>query len=229
MPYRYAFLIFLAFLQTGCFEISADAKFTDKGEALVNIELLMAPELVALLASPEFNKKGQSQFDIIKDCGKAMPSEFVKEGVRSIKSTPGNKNGMLSCTLTIDFSDPIAALAQAKLKASKGGGPDLTVLRVSDRQAYRIEGAIAPQGSKEFDAGSAIAAMMFANRFVTIRIAGLHIETANGEVSPDRKSVTWKMPVIAFLGPSSAPAFKFEAVVIYNEGWIEWLKRLVTR
>lgn len=219
----------LCCLLSGCFEINSTADFNKKGEALVKVEFAVSAELMAIAANPNFNKNGDSPFDLMNKCGQTIPSSNWPKGVQSVKSVPGQRSGMFTCTIEAVVTDPVAAVASAKEKAPNG--PALSVERLSGAQGYRIAATLTPpkdgafQANKPDDFTSTMTVAMLANRFISITISGLRVENHNGEGVPEQTKAVWKIPLLGIIGPGASRPFEIKADVIYAEPWYIKLKR----
>ena len=231
-----------ALMLAGCFEISSDTVVKENGEATVSVEFAMAAELIAFMENPAFSNKedGNRPPDFLKDCGKPpSQDEPLPPGVRSFDQKRGMRAGMATCTMIIDLSDPILAFENAKkiemARPDKAPAPDFTLTRLDGQSGYQVRGKITlpsspvPSGSPEAEKmGQALMIAMLGNRFVTVSITGQRIENANGEVSPDGRKVTWKIPLIALVSPNPAFPLEFNADVIYAEGMLaKWKRKLL--
>ncbi|SFV27102.1 hypothetical protein [Hyphomicrobium facile] len=217
-------------LLAGCFEIDTAANFNEKGEANLKLEFAISAELMAIAANPNFQKDGQSPIDMMNKCGEAIPDTERPKGVKSVKSTPGQRSGMFTCTLEVELSDPVAAFAS--LKERQPDGPTLSIEKLPSADAYRIAATLTPSKDSPFNSdkpedqiASSIATAMFANRFISIAISGLRIENHNGEGVPDQTKAIWKIPLLGLIGPGASRPFQVQADVIYSEPWYIKLKR----
>jgi hypothetical protein len=52
---------------------------------------------------------------------------------------------------------------------------------------------------------------MMANRYLTLTLTGERIENANGDISADGKSVTWKVPLMILMNPPAGYRQEFRA------------------
>jgi len=217
-------------LLAGCFEINSSADFNEKGEVVTKIELAVSAELLAIAANANAQKGGDSPVDYLDKCGQTTPSSDLPKGVKSVKSSPGQRSGMFTCTIEAVVTDPVAAIASLKEKSPSG--PNLTVERISGVDGYRIAGTLIPPKDGPFSSNkpedqfaSSMAIAMFANRFISIEISGLRIENHNGEASPDQTKAVWKIPLLGIIGPGASRPFEIKADVIYAEPWYTKLKR----
>lgn len=227
----------LASMLTGCFEVTADAEVRDNGEAKVAVELAVSAELIAFMENPAFAKQasGEGAPDFLKDCGKSRKEQrALPPGVRSVEQTRGMRAGMVTCTFVADLSDPILAFENAKTMdiaaPDKAPAPDFVISKLASGAGYRIKGRLTPPKSQDIPPeaekmAAAIMVAMLANRFITVTISSARIENTNGELAPDGRRVTWKIPLISLLNPHGSVPLDFEADVIYSEGMFAKLKR----
>jgi hypothetical protein len=105
-----------------------------------------------------------------------------------------------------------------------GGGPDLPLggIRITRLDGGRVrlrrtlENPSPARGARrdttaESAASDASARRMFAGRDYVFRLTAPAIESANGEIAPDRKSATWRIPMASLAGDS---AVVVEAVLV---------------
>lgn len=222
-------LALCAFL-AGCFEVDTSANFYRQGQAKVKVEFAVSAELMAFAANPQFQKDGQSPVDWFDKCGEETSSSQLPDGVKSVRSTSGQRSGMFTCTIDAEVIDPIAAIKTAREKQS--GGPDLSIEKLHSADGYRIQATIAPPADGPFSSdkpedgfANSVAIAMFANRFITITLQGLRIENHNGELSEDQTKAVWKIPLLGVIGPGAKKPFEIKADVIYAEPWYIGLKR----
>ena len=207
----------------GCFEVSAEAQFQQDGTAVVTAEIGVAAELIALAANAPAN--GSSPADLITNCGDIARKSEERKGVRSISAKMGQRNGLVTCTLRIELSDPVAALQDV---AAQGNGPPFTIER-DGQYAYGIKGRFqsgmlpGPPGpsAQEAQMQRGIAVAMLAGRYLTVSLHGLRVETGNGELQEGGKKAVWKIPLVALMNPQIAAAQAIDAKVTYNETWME--------
>jgi hypothetical protein len=220
--------------------VNADAVVRDNGEAKISVEFAVSAELMAIMGNPAFSNKasGEQPPDFLKDCEKSRPQdEALPPGVRSVEQKRGVRAGMITCTIVADLSDPILAFENAKkmevTSPDKAPTPDFVISRLEGGSGYRIKGILTPPKSQDVPPeaekmAAAIVAAMFANRFVTVTITSARIENTNGELAPDGRKVTWKIPLISLFSQSAAAVpLNFEADVIYAEGILaKWKRKL---
>lgn len=225
-----AMLAVVAASLAGCFELSKDATFLENGEARVEIEIAIAAELAAVLSNPIFKKQlGQEDApDLLGDCGKPWPADKpLPDGVRSVESARGKRADMETCTFVADVSDPVAAVASAKEMKPPSGRQkmppqDVSLVRLDDRPGYRLRVALkapelpGPPGGDAANVGKAVLDAMFANRYLTLRVAGRRIENTNGELSPESHRVTWRLPITTLFDPSREQPVILEADILYK-------------
>ena len=219
-------------LLAGCFEVDTSARFDPQGQAKVKVEFAVSAELMALASNPQFQKDGESPVDWMSKCGEEIPSSQDQKGVKSVKTTPGQRSGMFTCTIDAEVADPIEAIKSAREK--KPGGPDVSIEKLPGAQGYRIAATLAPPADGPFNSNkpedqfaTSIAMAMFANRFITITLQGVRVENHNGELSPDETKAVWKIPLLGVIGPGANRPFEIKADVIYAEPWYISLKRKI--
>lgn len=216
----------LSLILAGCIEIAQDVAFRENGEARVELEIGLSAELAAMLSNPELAKQFGSEKtpNPIADCGKPWPaSEPLPDGVRSVESKRGKRGDMETCTLIFDVADPIAAVEGVKKvevpNADAVPKQDVSLTRLPS--GYRLRMAMTPAKQPELppEAAKMAAALveaMFANRYLTLSLSGQRIENTNGELSADKRKVTWRLPLAAIASPSPDMPTSIEADVIYR-------------
>lgn len=218
----------LSLLVAGCFEIRNDMAFRENGEARVEVEVALAAEVMAILNNPAFAKEGKSGGlpDLLGECGKPWPSaKPLPDGVRAIESRRGKRGDMETCTMVIDVSDPVGAVEGAMKMdmpdVKEAPKRDFSLVRLDGGNGYRFRVGVTPAQSPEMPPeaakmAAALMAAMLANRHFTLSLAGQRIENTNGELAPDRKQVTWKIPLASMADQTKAQPLVFEADVIYR-------------
>ncbi|MBN9262101.1 MAG: hypothetical protein J0I57_13300 [Hyphomicrobium sp.] len=211
----------------GCLELTKEATFRENGEARVEMEMALSAELVALATNPAIAKQaGAEGLNLFGDCGKPWPAnEPLPAGVRSVESKRGKRGDMETCTIVFDVSDPIAAVESAKKvevpHADAVPKQDVSLTRLQGAPGYRLKMAMVPAKQPEISAEAAQMAAslmkaMFANRYLTLSLSGQRIENTNGELSADKRKVTWKLPLASLVAPSPDNPTTIEADVIYR-------------
>jgi hypothetical protein len=218
----------LSLLLAGCIELTKDAAFRENGEARVEVEMALSAELVALASNPAFGKLAGSEGlpNLFGDCGKPWPAnEPLPDGVRSVESRRGKRGDMETCTIDLDVVDPVVALESAKKvevpSVENMPKQDVSLTRLEGSPGYRLRVAMSPAQSPDLppEAAQMAAALikaMFANRYLTLHLSGQRIENTNGELSQDRRKVTWKLPLADLVTPSPDKPVTIEADVIYR-------------
>ncbi len=218
----------VSILLGGCFEIRNDMAFRENGEARVEVEVALAAEIMAVLKNPAFAKEGEAGSfpDLLGECGKPWPNtKPLPDGVRSIESRRGKRGDLETCTMVLDVADPIAAVESAKKydvpDVENAPKQDVSLVRLGSGNGYRFRVSVTPTKSPAIppEAAKMAAAMMaamFADRHVTLSVSGQRIENTNGELAPDRKQVTWKVPLASMADQTKAQPLVIEADVIYR-------------
>jgi hypothetical protein len=214
----------------GCFDITKDATFREDGGVSMVVEIALAPELAAILGNPalskQFEQEGTPNF--LSECGKPLSSDQpLPEGVRSVESVRGKRGEMETCTLVIDVSDPVVAVARANEMQPPPGQKiprqDVSLTRLDGRPGYRFRASLTapripgPPGAGDTRAmGKAVLDALFANRFVSVGLTGQRIENTNGELALDGRRVTWRLSIADMLDPARGQPITFEADILYK-------------
>ncbi|MFN3743881.1 MAG: hypothetical protein ACK4TL_04170 [Hyphomicrobiaceae bacterium] len=218
----------LALLLAGCIELTKEAAFRESGEARVEIEMALLAELVALASNPALGKLAGSEGlpNLFGDCGKPWPAnEPLPDGVRSVESRRGKRGDMETCTVILDVVDPVVALESARKvevpSVENMPRQEVSLTRLEGSPGYRLRMAVSPAQSPDLppeavQMAAVLMKAMFADRYVTLHISGLRIENTNGELSPDRRKVTWRLPLADLVTPSADKPVTIEADVIYR-------------
>jgi len=218
----------LASLLAGCVELTNDAAFRESGEARVEVEIALAAELMAIATNPALAKElgGGGLPPLFGDCGKPWPANEPRpDGVRSVESRRGKRGDMETCTIVVDVIDPIVALENSRRisvpSVENMPKQDVSLTRLPGVPGYRLRMSMTPPQSPELprEARKMAAAMMkamFADRYLTLSLSGKRIENANGEVSADKRKVTWKLPLASLVTPTPEKTVSIEADVIYR-------------
>ena len=228
MHVRAGSVLALVLMLAGCIEITKDATFRENGEARVEVETAISAELVALASNPAFAKAagGEGIPNPFGDCGKPWPAgEPLPEGVRSVESRRGKRGDMETCTMVFDVADPIAAIEKAKKVTvptfDNIPKQDISLTRLPSESGYRLRVSMTPAQSPDMpkEAAQMAAAMMkamFADRYLTLSLSGKRIENTNGVLSPDKRKVTWRLPLASLVAPAQDKPVTIEADIIYR-------------
>lgn len=221
-------VVMLAGSLSGCFAITQEAAFDESGAARIEAEVALAPELSALLSNPVITEQMRQQgvSDLLGDCGKAWPADKpIPDGVRSIVSRRGKRGDSVTCTWTVDVSDPAAAAAgtqrmqqQARLHMP---AQEFSLVPLDGRPGYRLR-IVLPSlklphvRGDQINFGKAALDAIFLNRHMTFGISAQRIENTNGELTPDRRHVKWHIPIATAIDPSRQTPISIEADIIYR-------------
>lgn len=217
----------LSFLLTGCFELQNNTTFRANGEATVEVEIAVAADVMAMISNPAFAKAGKTEGfpNLLGECGKPWPKEEpIPDGVRSIESRRGKRGDMETCTVVFDVSDPIRAVESAKKvevpNAELAPKQDISLVRLDSGSGYRFRISVTPAKSDGMppEAAKMAAAMMsamLADRHLTFTVSGRSVTNTNGELTPDGRKATWKIPLLAIANPDERKPLLIEADVTY--------------
>jgi len=143
----------------------------------------------------------------------------------------------LVCTMTFDVADPVAATnwkrpSTGKDEPSLGlADPALHLERIGDK-GYRMSMALQPKQPKPSSddsekIGQAMAAAMFANRFLTISVNAARIENTTGELKDNGRKVVWKIPMLALIQPTPGYQQDVKADIIYRVSMLDRALRAI--
>lgn len=222
-----------ALLVAGCFDVAGKAQFKPDGSAAVEVDLAISMQFAALVAGLAKDGGG----DPLKDCVDAGPRQSeIPAGVSEVKFTRGTRGESMTCTVSFNAKDPVELLKDVRPKPPDDKDPvEIKAFSFSRRDerayAFRSEIAALPKAEKPKDGaeefGANIAMAMMANRFLTLTLSGERIENANGDVSADGKSVTWKVPLMILMKPPPGYRQEFRADVVYKEsGFLDRILQL---
>jgi hypothetical protein len=89
-------------------------------------------------------------------------------------------------------------------------------------QPFRASTSPAPPSDKPGEAlGEVMAMAMLANHYITFSISAKRIENATGEVSDDKRRVTWRIPIMLLVKPPSGYRQDIRADIIYDESLMD--------
>jgi hypothetical protein len=212
-------------LLAACFDVSGKAAFKPDGTAAIELEIAVSLQFAALAAG--MSKDGSG--DPLKDCSPDSPrAAEVPPGISVVQVTRGMRGESMTCTITFNVKDPVEALKDFKPKKAEDKDPleirEFRLTRLTDgAYAFRAE-VVVPQrpaeakpkdGAEEMGAGIVMA--MMANHYITLTLSGQRVENANGDVSADGKSVTWKLPMIVLVKPPPGFRQELRANIVYEE------------
>ena len=214
-----AMLLGMAFTLTGCVEIDQQVTF-GKDELTYRSELKIDAAIMALS-----QKKDQSLCSSFR--------ENSDEGIQ-FDVTESTVGGNTVCTVVAKGSpEKFANFSRGKKDKS-----ELVKITKTGEKIYRIESEInldSKDKLKEMKEVEEMMLAMFAGRNVTWAVAAPKIIETNGTLSPDKKSVSWSVPVAdAFKTPQKFYAVVqselswYEAIIEFFAGILESLKGLFT-
>jgi len=233
MQWKLAGVALLALALGGCFDVTAKSDFRDDGTASVAIEVGVADQVAALASGIA---RENNQPDLMNDCDKPPPPPLVA-GTRWIKGVKGRRGDMATCTSYFEVDDPLLAVQSINSRlAALGRSPtvelqDLSLTRL-DENSYRLTGTLraqAPSGPghrKRPNLAQALFATSMVDRFVTVSISAQRIHNATGNLSDDRRTVTWRVPLITLLQPPQGYEQEIRADIVYRLTWFDRLRRL---
>lgn len=219
----------------GCFEASADGKFQGDGSVQVTVEIGISAQFLAMAQS---NKTGAQ--DPLGSCGNIQRMDEAPKGVKLIDASRGMKGDKVTCRVVAEIADPVVAVGDFERKMKPDDPIILESFKLTRLSAgsYRLESLIEAnakvaeakstkpdQGAEAM--GKALAVAMMANHYLTLSVTGERIENASGEVSPDKRTVTWRLPVIMFVSPVAGFRQEIRADIIYRESYWGRAKRLI--
>lgn len=220
-------------LVAACFELAAAAKFQEDGSAEVAIEFGISAQFLAIAQS------GKGGSDPFSECGNVQRTDDVPEGIKIEKIWRGTKGDKITCNITVRIDDPVKASGNFKRQA-KDDDPlvldSFKLVRLGGG-AYRLESLIEanPKAApvKQADKsgaeamGMAMATAMMANHYITFSVSGVRVENTTGELSADKRTATWRLPVVLLVAPVAGFRQEIRADIIFRETWWERAKRAV--
>lgn len=193
----------------GCIDINQSISINEDGTASYKMEMAMDAKLAAM--------GGKSDPDEM--CGnmyqKQLPEELT--AVSNAYYSQGNMICAMTITGPVDkFSEALVASSQKKSK-----GNFLKVTPQGD-DVYRIESVFTSEANESNQNASAkqMAAAMLAGRAIRWDIAADEIIGTNGQISDDRKSVHWELPMAVVMEEGE---HKFWADVKIHVSWFDKL------
>jgi hypothetical protein len=219
---RAGVVVALAVLLGGCFDFTTDAKFRPDGTALIDFEIAVATQLLAMEGV-----KANS----LENC--AILQGRLRPGVKVLKAAQGTRGDMMTCRAKVEIEDPVKSLQVWEATPSGKEAPSILPpnfrLQRRDARSYTLIGVFKPKVEPGNPLGgkSPVAAVLLAsmsNHFITLSVSGARIENATGELSPDKRTVTWKLPLVMLVDPPPGFIQEVRADIVYQETLTERVK-----
>ena len=219
-------LVLVAVGLTGCLDIREDVHVHADGTARYDLDLAMPEMFFGFMAaaggdssasSPGLNLWGAPI------AGKAADStrtrDFVEgdmhhfameRDLRSLAQLPAiavgdSSKGEMRGRALPGYS--LTRLDASRVRLVRAMDPDS-----ADRA--KMLGRLDAEGQGAGAMSDAAGKRMFAGRTYTLRIHAPHIESSNGTIAADGKSVEWTMPIVALFGDDRDSLRKLEAVIV---------------
>lgn len=134
--------------------------------------------------------------------GKADAPPPVQTDAPMVKGTVSERDGFVVCTFSETLKEPLKQYAEIMQKSGLGAGIG-SIEMLTSGNGYRFSTSLRmsdvmqgqPMSDEERQGVAMVAGMIPREMTTSVTIAGLKVENANGTVSADGKSVTWKIPL----------------------------------
>jgi hypothetical protein len=213
----------------GCFDLNEELWINQDGSGRMKFTVGVAEPLMTMM------KQSGESADF---CDELMKQESIPEESETIESVAVIKNteaGMNYCTIDMRLRD-FRKFSEARDRAIEGKHDkyefpflieDLSDDRVRVTQDFSSLGMDDPE-QDEFDRSAQQMAMsmmapMMSGKYITVTVHAEDIESSNGIISEDGKSVTWRKPLIDLVREKDQ-AHRFETIIVHQQSWVEKLK-----
>ena len=219
-----AALVVLAALSPGCLDIQEDVHVHADGTARYDLDFAMPEMFFGFMdaagdsgGSPGLNLWGAPMEGKAADSTRTrdfvegdMHHFAMERDLRSLAQLPAIAIGDSSKGEMRGHALPgysLTRLDANRVRLTRAMNPDST-----DRA--KMLGRLDAEGQGAGTMSDAAGKRMFAGRTYTLRIHAPHIESANGTIAADGKSVEWKMPIAALFGDGRDSLKKLVAVLV---------------
>lgn len=199
-----------AILLTGCIDINQSIAIDDDGIANYKMEMAMDAKLASMGGNADPQEICGEMYQ------KQLPSELTAE------SNAYYSQGNIICEMTL--TGPLEKFSEALVASSKESSKgDFLHVTPLTNDTYRIESIFTSEANETPQDASAkqMVAAMFAGRALRWDITAAEIIDTNGQLSEDRKSVHWELPMAAAMEEGE---HKFWADVKISTSWLDQLK-----
>jgi hypothetical protein len=203
------FLAFIIITATGCFEMSEELWLNADGTGRVLIQLKVSEGLLAMAndgddaGTDEHLKEAENELASDPDVEDVSTKEFSEAGMRHFEFDILVKDYLKIPEIykRISESSETNSAFGAEFKLV-----DLGKGKVRFRQHYTGEGS--EDEDAEYDEageelGKAMAAAMFADKYITVTVHAPKIDSSNGIINEDKDTVTWKLPLVEMMTQNS--------------------------
>lgn len=193
----------LLLLLNGCMDLTQEYWVkTDKSTRVeTTFSLSLPPGMLA-----EFQGKSEAELAQTEICGESFDDtnrEMKEKGATNIKVSRKVTDEQVICQVSADFKDYHAANA-AFNNVENEQGPQMG-MRIEDQgKDARFSGKLGGKSNKQMseeekaqaEQARQMLAAMFQGKHMTVIVHAPKIGKTNGELSKDKKTVTWKVPFL---------------------------------
>lgn len=240
-------LLSASLLLAGCMDFTEEVWISPDGSGRVNFDFGIAEELVALQQqSKGQTKEGDSQ-DIVASFRMKKEKLERHPRVQKLAFNESSAGGMHHFLYTAEVKDLGAIADLAKIMLSQEPDPQGQTPTKADGSGVKSTGRIEklPSGNVLFvqvwetagdsqkqadpsksgpaqdQAMQAMLAPMFRDKYMTLKLHGPAIVSANGKLSEDKTTVEWKVPILEFSsGKPVRHEFRAEVKLRKFQFWI---------
>ena len=216
-------------LLSGCYDFSEELWINADGSGRMKFTIGLAENLIAMIEG----SRESADF-----CDKAIKDKTRLDNnvlITSFAITKSNEAGMHYCTIDIGVID-FRNFGEVRNNVIEGDYDnyefpfvieELGEGRIRISQHFDNLGRDGPEQSEIEKVGQEMAMVMMtpmlAGKYITVTVHAPKIESSNGEISTDSKTVTWKKPLIDLVRSPEKP-HKFEMVMVKNVSLIDRIK-----
>ena len=222
-------LFSVSLLLSGCYDIAEELWINSDGSGRMKFTIGLAENLTAMMEGG-----GQSA----NFCDKAIKDKSKLENnvlITSIAISKSNEAGMNYCSIDVDVKD-FRNFAEVRNNIIEGDYNnyefpfsiiELGEERIGISQEFNNLGRDGPNQSKIEKVGQEMAMVMMtpmlAGKYLIVTVHAPNIESSNGDISTDNKTVTWKKPLVDLVRYPEKP-HRFEVVIVKAPGLLDQFK-----
>ena len=186
----------------GCFEMSEEIWFNDDGTGRLLIELKVSEGLMAM-ADLADSASAFADMDEVEEELKSDPN------VEEVLTNEFTEAGMRHLVFDIKVKDylKLAEVHQKSVASTESSSEFEAPFQITDlgdgkvrfKQSFaekEVDDEFAESGE---DMGTAMAAAMFADKYITITIHAPKVTSSNGEINEEENTTTWKIPLFEMM------------------------------
>jgi hypothetical protein len=221
--------LFFSLLVSGCYDIAEELWINSDGSGRMKFTIGLAENLAAMIEGG-----GQSA----NFCDKAIKDKSKLENnvlITSVTITKNSEAGMNYCSIDVDVKD-FRNFAEVRNNVIEGDYDNyefpFSIIELGEdrfgiSQEFNNLGRDGPNQSGIEKVGQEMAmammAPMLAGKYISITVHAANIESSNGEISADSKTVIWKKPLVDLVRYPEQP-HRFEIVIVKTPGLLDRLE-----